>query len=275
MPSYKDNIYSPRTFLGTLARYGSLILQLTRREIAIAYKGSLFGVLWSLVTPLLLLSVYTFIFSQVFKMRWGSGAGSHLDTALNLFAGVILHQCLSECLSEAPGLVAKNVNYVKKVVFPLDTLSYVSIFKNFFHCFLALLVLLIFVCAARGLPPLTSVMLPLVLLPFMLFVLGISWLLSALSVYIRDIDQFIGTLTTVLAFMTPIFYPLSAVPERFQVIIQLNPLTPAVLGVRRLLLDGMPPEWNVIAIYWAAGFAMAMFGHMTFRKLQGGFADVL
>ena len=274
MESHKDNANPPRTFLGTLARHGSLILQLTKREIVIAYKGSLFGVLWSLVTPLLLLSVYTFIFSQIFKMRWGAG-GSYLDTALNLFAGVILHQCLSECLSEAPGLVAKNVNYVKKVVFPLDTLSYVSIFKNFFHCFLALLVLFVCVCVVRGAPPLTSAMLPLVILPLMLFLLGISWLLSALSVYIRDIDQFIGTLTTILAFMTPIFYPLSAVPERFQIIIQLNPLTPAVLGVRRLLLNGSPPDWTVVAIYWVAGFAMAALGHLVFRKLQRGFADVL
>ena len=168
------------------------------------------GILWSFFNPVLMLIVYTFVFSIVFKARWIGGTDSKTEFALVLFAGLMMYNLFAECINRAPGLVLGNVNYVKKVVFPLEILPIVAIGSATFHLIISLFVWLCFYLIFIGVPPSTIGLLPVLLFPFFLMILGLTWLLASLGVYLRDVTQIIGILTTALLFLSPIFYPISA-----------------------------------------------------------------
>lgn len=153
-----------------------------------------------------------------------------------LFAGLIVFNLFSECINRAPGLILSNVNYVKKVVFPLEILPFVGLLSALYHMFISLGVWLVAYLFLFGLPHTTVLLLPLVLLPFVLFIMGLSWALASLGVFLRDISQFIGVVVTTLMFLTPIFYPASALPESYRNILYLNPLTPVIKKPARDLL---------------------------------------
>lgn len=252
-----------------------LLMSLAQREVAGRYRGSLMGLMWSFFNPVLLLTVYTFVFSVVFKTRWAGGNGSKTEFALVLFAGLIFFNLFAECINRAPGLVLGNPNYVKKVVFPLELLPVVSLMSAIFHGLTSALVWLLFYLVFFGLPPITILLLPLVLIPLVLYILGISWFLSALSVYIRDVSQMVGLLTTVLMFLSPIFYTISTLPPEYQIFMHFNPLTFVVEQARDLMIFGRPMQWLQFAIQIAASFAIACFGYAWFQKTRKGFADVL
>ncbi len=202
-----------------------LIWQMTRREIDGRYRGSMIGLAWSFITPILMLLVYTFVFSVVFKARWNVGGDeSKTDFAIILFAGMIVFNLFAEIVNRAPGLVTSNVNYVKKVVFPLEILPGIALGSALFHSLISLLVLLLAQFILNLSLPWTIIFLPLVFLPLIFFCMGIAWLLSAIGVFIRDVGQITGLLTTILMFMSAVFYPLSALPEEYQFWLGLNPL---------------------------------------------------
>ena len=184
------------TFLTSLARNRELWWKLSEREVIGRYRGSILGWAWSLLTPLMMLGVYTFVFSTVFKARWGDleQAGS-LGFAINLFAGLITYNIFAECATQAPTLILSNTNYVTKVIFPLEILSAVSISAALFHACTSTLVLLTFELIAVQQVPLTALLLPLVWLPYLLGCLGMSWLVSALGVFLRDLGQLIGVVS--------------------------------------------------------------------------------
>jgi lipopolysaccharide transport system permease protein len=223
-----------------------------------------------------MLAVYTFVFSVIFQARWGTdGSGSKTEFALLLFAGLIMFNLFAECINRAPGLILGNVNYVKKVVFPLEILPFVGLLSALYHALISLLVWLIAYVVFFGVPHATMLYLPLVLVPFALFVMGLSWALASLGVFLRDVSQFIGVVTVSMMFLSPIFYPASALPEAYRYLLYLNPLTPVIEMTRGLLFWGKLPEWLDLSFYWLATGAIAWLGFAWFQKTRKGFADVL
>ena len=252
-----------------------LIMQMVKREVAGRYRGSILGLLWSFFNPVLMLTIYTFIFSVVFKARWGDGGGSKFEFALILFAGLIVYNLFSECINRAPSLIIGNVNYVKKVVFPLEILPIVTMGAALFHLIISLVVLIVFYVLIFASLQWTVVFTPLVLMPLIFVTLGLSWFLASFGVFVRDIGQAIGLLTTVLLFMSPIFFPVSALPEKYQIFIYLNPLTYNIEQMRDILIWGKSPVWSWWCFSMLIGIVVAWLGYAWFQKTRKGFADVL
>jgi lipopolysaccharide transport system permease protein len=266
---------SPGEMLGSLWRNRQLVKALIQREVLGRYRGSIMGVLWSFVTPVLMLTVYTFVFSVVFKARWNAGSSSVTEFGMVLFAGLIMFNIFAECINRAPALVLANVNYVKRVVFPLEILPWVSLGSALFHAIVSLGVWLAAYFIFYGAPHLTVLLLPIVVLPLAFLIMGISWGLASLGVYLRDVTQFVGIITTVMMFLSPIFYPASALPEDYRVLLMINPLTSVVEGGRDVLFWGAVPDMVFLSAYLPGSVVFAWLGFVWFQKTRKGFADVL
>jgi lipopolysaccharide transport system permease protein len=276
MNPHQAHPVNPIAMFTSLWRNRRLILQMTRREIAGRYRGSVMGLAWSFLNPLLMLIVYTFVFSVVFKARWGIGGDeSRADFAIILFAGMIVFNLFSEIVNRAPGLIISNPNYVKKVIFPLEILSWVTLGSVLFHSLVSLVVLLLVQVILNHFLPWTVVFFPLVLLPLIFASLGVAWFLAALGVFVRDIGQITGVFTTVLMFLSAVFYPISALPENYQALLMLNPLVLIISESRKVLILGNLPDWYSLGIALLIGFAIAVTGFWLFQKMRKGFADVL
>jgi lipopolysaccharide transport system permease protein len=253
-----------------------LIVQLAWREVIQRYKGSFIGLGWSVIQPLLMLCVYTFVFSVIFRSKWGGAAEqSRAAFSMTLFMGLITFNIFAELVNSAPGLILANQSYVKKVVFPLEILPVVRLVSVLINACFSLFVLVIGVVFVYRTFYWTSILLPLVWAPWLFFTLGCSYLLAAIGVFIRDIEASIGVLTTILFFLTPIFYPTSAVPEKFRFITDVNPIAVFVENSRRVMIWGEFPNW---APFWG-GTLLSLFvfisGFWIFLKLKKAFADVL
>ncbi|MEN8250047.1 MAG: ABC transporter permease [Bacteroidota bacterium] len=252
-----------------------LIAQMTKREVIGRYRGSALGLAWSFFNPLFMLAVYTFVFSVVFTARWSTTSDSKTEFALLLFAGLIIFNLFAECVNRAPGLILSNVNYVKKVVFPLEILPWIVLGSALFHALISLGVWFLAYLIFFGVPHVTVLLLPLVILSLLLFIMGVSWGLASLGVYLRDVSQFIGIVTTVLMFLSPIFYPASALPEKYRQLLLLNPLYPVIEQTRDVLFWGKIPNMTIWAVYLLAAALVAWLGFVWFQKTRKGFADVL
>jgi lipopolysaccharide transport system permease protein len=266
-----------KTFFYDMHHYRHLIFQMIRREIYQRYRGSVLGFAWSFLSPLLMLTVYTFVFSVVFKARWGDGANqeSRTDFAITLFAGLIIFNLFAEIINQAPNLILGNVNFVKKLIFPLEILPFISIGAVLFHASASLLVLLTAQLVFKGFVPITVIFFPLILIPLLLVGLGLSWFISALTVYVRDIAHITPVLTTVLLFISAVFFPVSALPENYQFIILLNPIAVIISESRKVLIFGQLPDWLLICWILFVGLCLAIAGYWWFQKMRKGFADVL
>ena len=267
--------WAPTEILRGFWRNRALIAALTRREVIGRYQGSVMGLLWSFFNPLFMLAVYTFVFSVVFKARWNVGSDSRTEFALMLFSGLIVFNLFADCIIRAPNLIIANSNYVKKVVFPLEIMSYVTMGSALFHFMVSLGVWLAAYLLLFDSVHVSVVFLPLVLFPLILFTLGLVWFLASVGVFLRDVSQFIGVLTSVLMFLSPIFYPITALPEEYRHFLFLNPLTPAIEAVRSLLFLGFVPEWIQLAKYYLFALVFFWLGFVWFQKTRKGFADVL
>ena len=266
---------TPSAMFKSLWRNRLLIWQMTQRDIAARYRGSVIGLAWSFINPLLMLLVYTFVFSVVFNARWGVEEESRTDFAIILFAGMIVFGLFSEMINRAPGQIVSNANYVKKVVFPLEILSWVSLGSVLFHSLVSLAVLLLAQLLINLSLPWTVILFPLVLLPLIFASLGGAWFLAALGVYVRDIGQITAVFTTVLMFMSAVFYPISALPESYQAWLRLNPLVLIITESRKVLILGRLPDWSWLGISLLMGLTIAFAGFWWFQKTRKGFADVL
>lgn len=261
----------------SLWRNRQLIVQMTKRDVAGRYKGSAMGLAWSFLNPVFMLVVYTFVFSEIFKSRWGGIGGDDSKTqfAVVLFVGMIVLNLFNEVLNRAPGLIVANVNYVKKVMFPIEILPVIAMGAAFFHSLISLGVLLAAFAVFNGYLHWTVVFIPLVLLPLVIITLGLAWMLASLGVFLRDVGQTIVIITTVLMFLSPVFYPVTAVPERFRPFIMANPLTFIIEQAREVLIWGHLPNWIGLGIYTLAANVVAWAGYTWFQKTRKGFADVL
>lgn len=265
----------PAEAVRSIWRNRELIWAMTWREVSGRYRGSALGILWSFISPLLMLGIYTFVFSVVFKARWSDAPASKSDFALGLFAGMLIFSVFSECVTRAPVLIVSNPNYVKKVVFPLEILPVISMGSVLFHLMMGLAIWVLFHLVVAGLPPLTSLLVPVVVLPLVLLTLGVSWMLAALGVYLRDISQGVGIVVTGLTFLSPLFYPVSSLPPQYQMLLRLNPLTPPIEMMRGVLWLGEVPVWHMLLVSYVVGTAACGFGFASFQKLRPGFADVI
>ena len=253
-----------------------LLRQFTRREIEGRYRGSYLGIVWSMILPLMMLAIYTFVFSVIFKSRWQGSTDSGQGTfAVTLFAGLIAFNIFSECVNRAPSAIIANPNYVKKVVFPLEILSVSTLGTALFHSLISMVILIIAAFLILGTFSVAIVLLPLALLPLIELCLGLGWFLASLGVYVRDTAYAIGIVTQVLFFVSAIFYPVTAVPEALQPIMYLNPLTIIVESFRRVLIWNQPLDWGPWLMVTLVSGAMLLLGYTWFMKTKTGFADVI
>jgi homopolymeric O-antigen transport system permease protein len=260
-----------------LWQHRDLIVRLTSQEVGQRYRGSYLGVVWSFITPILMLSVYAFVFSGIFQPRWGQAAGTSQpgEFVLILFAGLIPFGVFSEVINRAPSLVLNTPNYVKKVVFPLEVLPVVAAGSAVVNSLISSMILLVASLVLLHQVSPTVVLLPLAYVPLVLLTLGLGWFLASLGVYIRDIGQAIGVVTQVLFFLSPIFYPVSAVPVHLQLILHVNPLTAILGGFRRTMLWGAMPVWETWAALTLGTAVVAQLGYAWFMQTKKGFADVM
>lgn len=255
-----------------------LIAQMTRKEIITRYRGSLMGVLWSLITPLLMLAVFTLVFGYALNSRW-SGAGlaaeSKSEFAFVLFSGLIVFWMFSDCISRAPRLLLENPDYIRRRVFPVEVLPIIVLASAGFHFGVSFAVLLIAHTLLLGPPPVTVLWVPVVIAPFALLTLGLCWLLASLGVFIRDIGHGVGIVVNAAIFLSPIFYPLTIFPEAVRPFLYLNPVTLAVTELRELLFAGGTPDWPALVVYLGVSWATAWLGLTWFMKSRSAFSDVV
>ncbi len=256
-------------------RHRKLIARLARSELEGRFRGSVLGTAWMAINPLIMLAVYTFVFTVVFQARWGAAAGSSVDFALLLFSGMILFGVFAECVNRAPTLMLENVSYIKRVVFPLEILPVVVMLTALVNAAVGFIILILFYLTVRGAPPPTALLVPLALAPLCLVTLGASWFLASMGVFLRDIRQMVGVLVTLLMFLSPIFYPLEALPEAFRFWVSLNPLTLILEQSKDLLFWGRLPDPGVWALTLIASWGVAWLGYVWFVKTRKGFADVV
>jgi lipopolysaccharide transport system permease protein len=256
-------------------RHWGLFIELARREIELRYRGSMLGVIWSLIAPVLMLAVFTFVFSTVFEARWGLATGDRSYFALMLFPGMIVYGFFAEVMGRAPGVIVAQPNYVRKIVFPVAMLPTVAVASAGFQALIGLLVVVVFKLLLTGSVPPTALWLPLVLLPFVIFLLGIGWLLGSLGVYLRDIGQVTAVIATAFMFLSPVFYPVESLPLQWRAWTTFNPLTLIIEDTRKVLILGTSPDFGSLAVYFALAVAFATFALYWFQRSRKGFADVL
>lgn len=261
--------------LSTLGRHRQLVVKLVQREVLERYRGSMFGLVWSFMHPLFMLLVYMFVFGVVFRIRWGVEGAEDIKFGVILFAGLIVHALFAECLVRSPGVILSNPQFVKKVVFPLEILPVVTVGTAMFHMAVGFVILLLFNLIAHGTFFWTVLLVPLIILPLVILGLGVSWFLASLGVFVRDVTQVVGILATVLLFLCPIFYPITAVPESLQKVMFLNPLTLIVEELRNLVIFGGLPNWKHLLLYYVAAVCVMLLGFWWFNKTRRAFADVI
>jgi lipopolysaccharide transport system permease protein len=269
------SLADPRAVPLSLWRHREIVWQLARREVVARYRGSMLGMFWAFGVPLLMLAIYTLVFGAVFHVRWPIPAENGPSFALILFSGLVVYTLFSECVIRAPTLVLAHATYVKKIVFPLEVLPWVVMATGLFHAGVSLIVLVVARTLLQGPPPWTVVLLPFILTPCILFTMGLSWLLASLGVFFRDIAQTVGLFTMAILFLSPVFYPVSALPPGLRTWVWLNPLTSPIEHVRAALFLGETPAWGAFCMALAIAYGVAWAGLAWFQKTRASFADVL
>lgn len=265
----------PRALFGSVVEHGNILLQFARREISGRYRGSLIGFGWAVLNPLLLLATYTFVFSVVFRVRWDGPVTDRFGFALAVYAGMIVHGFFAECMTRAPLLIVENRNLVKRVVFPLQLLPWSVLVVAAFHLLVGVTLVAVALLVTSGRMPATVVALPAIFAPLALLALGVAYAFSSLGVYLRDLSQVVGFLALVLLFLSPVFYPVSAVPDAWRWVIAWNPIAAFIEMTRGALLYGEWPRAVPLLATWALGLAAAFVGFYWFQRTRKGFADVL
>lgn len=247
--------------------YRQLIKDLTFREVASRYKGSVLGILWSFITPLLMLVVYTFVFSEVFNSKWNAASNSKIEFAIILFCGLVTFNIFGDVVSRAPSLILNNSNYVKKVVFPLEILPVVALGSALINSLISMGLLILFIGLFMGAIHWTLIFVPIVLCPLLLLAVGLGWFLSALGVYLRDIAQVVTIAVQALMLLTPIFYPATLIPKDLLFLYFLNPVGYVVENMRKVMIWGQTPEWGTLGVEMLIGVIVFFVGYIWFQKL--------
>lgn len=260
--------------LRTLWLQRSLLFELTKREFSGRYGGSISGIAWSFVQPIFLLSIYTVAFGVILKARWGFSGGT-TDYAFLLFAALIVFGAFSDCLGKGPTLIKSHPNFIKKIVFPLEILPWVSVLSALCHAIIGCFIWMAGFMLVGHAPHLTWFFFPLILICFFPFLLGIGWLLSGLGVFLPALNQLPPLFSHVLLFLTPIFYSLDAAPPHLQPFLALNPLTFVIEQARLVLFFGTSPHLKGLLLYFVLSSLFALCSLIIFKRLRPSFADMV
>lgn len=257
-----------------LRRHQHLILQLIKRDILSKYRGSFVGLLWLILAPLLMLSLYTLVFSVFMRVHW-SGVTNNLMYSLLIYVGLIIFNFFAECISRSTSMIVCNENFVKKVVFPVEIYPWVIVGTALFHAIVNTCILMVFCFFILGEVNITILLLPVLFLPLVLFTLGVSWFLCSAGVYVRDITHAMTFILQVVMYLSPVFYSISMLPELFQKILLLNPLAFIIEQTRNIVIFGKLPQWQHLGVFFMVSICIAYVGFWGFQKTKDGFADVL
>jgi lipopolysaccharide transport system permease protein len=270
--SYSANL---KDVFRPLTQHWHLLLQLSKRGIQSRYRGSVLGMFWSLLTPLLMLLVYSFVFSVVFKAKWNHPGAEDANFGVILFSGMIIHALFSEPMVLSSTSITSNTQYVKKVVFPLEIMAWSTIIVASFQALISFIILIVFMLfSGMAIHP-TILLFPVVVAPLILFSVGLGWILSSLTVFVRDVAQLVGIVSIIALFISPVFYPVDRLPAIWQSLIYLNPISYIVDQMRRISIYGEMPDWTGLGIYTLVALLVAWLGLALFQRLRTGFADVL
>lgn len=261
--------------MSSLAKHLSLVWELAKRDVQGRYRGASFGLLWSLISPFLMLMIYSFAFGSVMKGRWPQIEAGHTSFSIILFAGLIVHGFFAECFAKSVTLITANPNFVKRVIFPLDILPWPMVLSALFHVAMNLAVFLVLRFIMDGEVTWTTVLFPVVLLPLVVLVLGISWFMAAAGVYFRDLSQITGPVAMAMLFLSSAMMPLDSVPESYRWVFEVNPLSFIIDQAREVLLWGRMPDWRGLGVYLLGGIVVFELGYLWFKVTRRGFADVI
>lgn len=258
-----------------LFEHRDLTRELTRRDILGRYRGANFGLLWSLIGPLMMLVIYTMAFGHILGSRWNQASGDTAAFGVVLFLGIIVHGFFAECFARSPRLMVDNANYVKRVVFPLHVLPWSVVLSALFHMAMNLIVFVVLSVVLYGKFSFYIFLVPLVVAPLVLLTVAACWVVSSLGVYLRDINQAVPMVVTALLFLSSAIVPVDSLPERYRVIFELNPLTFFIDQMRDVALWGRLPDWIGLLKSTAAGLIAMYLSYAWFRFSSKGFADVI
>jgi lipopolysaccharide transport system permease protein len=258
----------------TIWRNRGLIRVMARRDIVGRYRGSFGGAFWTIINPLLLMLTYFFVFGVVLRSRFGQDQ-SRSGFALYFLAGMLPWLAFSEAAGRSPGVMLEHRNFVKKLVFAVETLPVNLVAAGLVSELFAVVLFCAFLLAVRGGVPPSVVWLPALLIPQVLFTTGVSWFLAALGVFVRDLGQVMGFVLTIWFFVTPICYPEASLPQAARVLLSKNPIYVLVRGYRAILLENHAPAWGALWKLWLLAGVVFVLGHAWFYKLRKSFADMM
>lgn len=258
----------------SLYRNRKLIQLMVKRDLVGRYKGSVVGVLWSIVNPLALLFIYWFVFAVIFRVRFGSD-GNPINFAFYLITGLLPWMAFAEALIRSNTTLLENVNLVKKVIFPLEVLPVNHTLASCINSLVGVVMLELVALVYYGQFHWTALALPLVLVPQLLLTVGLGWFLASLGVFVRDINHSLSLALTVWMFLTPVVYPIELVPPPLVPVLQVNPFTAIVIGYRKLLLEGQLPPLGPSLYLLAFSLTVFFLGYAWFSRTKRAFADVL
>ena len=261
--------------LKTLYKNKYLLWQLIKKDIQQRYQGSVLGILWSFIVPILMLVIYTFIFSEVFQAKWDIDTSDKYQFALVLFCGLSAFNLVGEVMNRSTALIAINTNYVKKVIFPLEMLPVVITMSALFNCCISFLILIVAKLVLYQNISATLYMIFLLFVPLIVMAVGLGLFISAISVYLKDVGNAISVIVTVLMYLSPVFFPLSSVPENFQSVCVANPMTYIIENFRNVVLYGECINWQYFGTSCLTAIIIYAIGRIVFARAKEGFADVL
>lgn len=273
---YQSNAVTPfwSPAISLIKNHRGLIRSMVRRDLSNRYKGSVMGVAWAIITPAVMIILFTIIFSGIFKARFGN-EGGHFDFAVYLFCGILPWIAFSDGVQRSALALTENANLVKRVVFPIEALPVNVAFSALVQQLIGTVVLLAAALLIQRQVHFTAILLPILLIPQLLATIGLGWLMASLGVFIRDVPQFNQLFFSTWMYLTPIFYPEAQVPPSYRWLVDLNPASPLIRSYRRILLEGKLPDWKGLTI--TTGFALVVFviGYWWFERTKKAFADVL
>lgn len=258
----------------SLLKHHDLLKSLIKREVRTKYRNATLGMSWMIINPLLLLGTYTLVFGFIYGNKW-----RNLDTTgdfvLMLFCGLIIYMIFSETMSRSCITIRSQPNLIKKVVFPLEILPLVVVGTCVFTACINLLILVFLTFLIKFNLPATILFAPIVILPFILLMAGFAWIVAGSAVFLPDLDNVVIFLNTLMLFLSPIFYPVSAAPEILQPFFMFNPLAFPIEELRKVLLLGESPYWTGLAIYCVVASILAYLGFWIFQQGREIFSDVV
>ena len=265
-------IFNPLRILTEIWRHRYLLGQLIKRDVLLRYRGAMFGVLWIFLSPLLMLAIFAYVFGQVFQAR-AAQTESVLPFWLLLYSGLIVFNIFSEAVSRSPASVRGYPSFVKKIIFPVNILPLVPLGAALVHAFFNFLILIV-ALVWTGYFHFQALLLPFLALPVVLLAMGFAWFLGAWGVFIKDMSQIVPVFIQMLMFLSPVFYPVSAVPEMLRPFYRFNPLG-HVIEISRALVSGLPFDGSAWGWTFLSSAAVAMLGFAFFQRSREEFADVL